>query len=566
MKRLLSLSLAALLALAVSCNKEVTSETGGSAPAGPVTPEGPTGPVVSKGAYKHVVIIGVDGGGAFFMDTPTPQCDRIFKDQATTYRSLTSFPTISAQCWTSMLHGVLPEFHGITNNIASDKEIHYPKYSLYPSIFRIAREAMPGAELGSFVSWNAINNGIVDINQQIYKFDGDDDDNLVTRRVVEYLQAKTPTVLFVQFDLADIKGELKGFGSKEHLEAITLLDGYIGWIYDQLALKGILDETLFLVTADHGGINKGHGGDTDQEKYVFLGVSGKTVQKGTIVDVETRDVAAIAAYALGLEIPDTWTGRVPAGLFQDVKVAEARNNVSLPGARYRSHATAATPTVSKMQSLLSGHTVKAYMPFDGNLNVSLGSVTATKMGTLNYYDAYFGKGVALNNGYVKLSNMSVGTQSFSVSCWLKASAPDSDEADPGIVSNKDWDKGKYKGFILSLRGTNDIKFNVGDGENNRMDFTRVLPTDFANGWMHVVLTVDRPNRKVRIYYDFICEDDADIPDSLADISFDSLSFNIGQDGTGNLAYSLPAQIDELIITADVLTDQDVAALQNHYTR
>lgn len=84
--------------------------------------------------------------------------------------------------------------------------------------------------------------------------------------------------------------------------------------------------------------------------------------------------------------------------------------------------------------------------------------------------------------------------------------------------------------------------------------------------MHVILVVDRANRKVRLYYDFIDGDERDIPDALASISFDSLNFNIGQDGTGDLADSLPAQIDELILTADVLTDQDVAALRNHYTR
>ena len=83
--------------------------------------------------------------------------------------------------------------------------------------------------------------------------------------------------------------------------------------------------------------------------------------------------------------------------------------------------------------------------------------------------------------------------------------------------------------------------------------------------MHVILVVDRLGRKVRIYYDFIDGDEADIPVALSSISFDSLAFNIGQDGTGALAYKLPAQIDELIITTDVLDDDDIATLKDHYT-
>lgn len=560
MKRLISLSLAALTALAVSCNKDATSENGGSAPADP------TGPVVSKGAYKHVVIIGVDGAGAFFKDTPTPRLDEIFDGQATTLRSKTSFPTISAQCWASLLHGVLPEFHGMTNGITENKELAYPVKSPYPSIFRLVREAHPEAQLASFVSWYAINNGIIEHNLGVEMGETKDVDPEIARMTVQYLSDNTPMLLFVHFGSPDVVGEKIGFGTPEQLRAISDLDTYIGWIYDQIKLKNMLDETLFIVTADHGGKGKTHGGDSDEERYVFLGVAGKTVADATIVDAETRDVAAIAAYALGLECPQTWTGRVPAGVFQDVKEAGAHVEMELPSKKYRQHTTESTPDKSVLQRILTGHNLMAYFPFDGNASDALDKVQTSTSGTLQYPNAYFGKGVQLNSGYVTLNNVSVGAGSFSAAFWLKATLPSSKDADPGLISNKDWQEGVYKGFILSLRGSKDIKFNVGDGNKGRMDFTRILPDNYKDGWMHVILVVDRANRKVRLYYDFIDGDERDIPDALASISFDSLNFNIGQDGTGNLSYSLPAQIDELILTADVLTDQDVAALRNHYTR
>ena len=43
-----------------------------------------------------------------------------------------------------------------------------------------------------------------------------------------------------------------------------------------------------------------------------------------------------------------------------------------------------------------------------------------------------------------------------------------------------------------------------------------------------------------------------------------MNLNIGQDGTGILQYALPAQMDELIITADVLSETDIAALKTYY--
>ena len=549
-----------LLCILASCSsKENIDNNKNTEPrTDPVVPEEV---VVSKGAYKHVVIIGVDGAGASFRDTDTPRCDEIFKDQATTYKSLMALPTWSAQGWASILHGVLPEFHGLTNAII--EKTPYPVNSRYPSLFRVVREAMPDAELASFVEWNPINIGIVENNLGVEKGTGEDDAE-VTGRILTYLRDKTPAVLFVQFSSPDDIGEKYGFGTDIYLSTVSTADALIGRIYDQLKLKGILDDTLFIVTADHGGKDKTHGGDSDEEKYVFLGVAGKTVASGTIVEAEGRDVAAIAAYALGLEYPETWSGHVPAGVFKDVTEVGPRKETKIPGEEYRNHQSVPTPALSNMQTLLSAHKVIAYLPFDGNTGDAFGKVQTSESGTLQYYDAYFGKGIALNKGYVTLKDVKVGSGSFSVAFWLKGSPVSPSKADPGLISNKDWQEGKYKGFILSYRGTKDIKFNVGDGKN-RMDLESLLPSNYDKGWMHVILSVDREKRKVRIYYDFaFYGDEADIPSELASTSFDSLSMNIGQDGTGTLEYSLPAQMDEFIMTSDVLGVADVAALKEYY--
>ena len=98
--------------------------------------------------FRYVVIIGVDGAGAFFKEAETPAFDRIFKNGAVTYNMLTSIPTISAECWGSLLHGVEPEKHGLTNRKCM--EFPYPADSPYPSIFRVLRSARPDARMGSF--------------------------------------------------------------------------------------------------------------------------------------------------------------------------------------------------------------------------------------------------------------------------------------------------------------------------------------------------------------------------------------------------------------------------------
>ncbi|MBP3414090.1 MAG: alkaline phosphatase family protein, partial [Clostridia bacterium] len=80
--------------------------------------------------YKHVVIVGIDGAGAFFKNTDTPNLDAIFENGAVTYEAITATPSISAQSWGSLLTGVTPDFHGLDNNITGTNA--YPSDSIFP--------------------------------------------------------------------------------------------------------------------------------------------------------------------------------------------------------------------------------------------------------------------------------------------------------------------------------------------------------------------------------------------------------------------------------------------------
>ncbi len=517
---------------------------------------------VSKGAYKHVIIIGVDGGGAFFKNTSTPRMDAIFKNGAVSYRTKTSYPTISAQCWGSMLHSVLPEFHRLTNGTVGSKP--FKPDSPFPSIFRLVKEAFPNANMASFCNWNPINVGIIEDNLGVVKGTGSDPE--VANKVVQYIQGNDPTLVFVQFDSVDGAGHGSGYGSARHLSAITAVDALIGNIYDAVKRKGILDDTLFLVSADHGGTPEGsHGGDTDAERYVFLGVAGKTVvEGGQIQEPEVRDIAAISAYAFGLDFPETWTGIVPGGLFQGVEAMERHEMEpeEIPVSENRKHQTEPTPSLDNVKSLLEGHNVIAYFPLDGDEKDALGKVETVTTGKLYYSDAYYGKGADMSDGYITLKDVAVGTNSFSVALWIKTNGVPSD---PCIISNKNWNSGGNIGFVLSIRSDEDIKFNAGNN-GDRMDAGAGLPLDYKNGWMHVILVVDRDKNKIRLFYDFASELDYDIPESLRNVSFDALDLNIGQDGTGHYGAHLAAQLDEFIITADALSDEDIAKLKAYYVK
>lgn len=268
--------------------------------------------------YSHVFLIGVDGAGSFFKDTDTPNVDRIFANGAVSYDTVTAFPAISAECWGAMLIGAKAETHGLTNDIVASTP--YPVDSDLPTVFRRIRESMPDASLASFSDWNPINTGIIEGNLDVVFGTGNDEQ--VADEIVEYLDKGLPTFLFAQFDSVDDLGHMCGYGSSRHLAQITYVDTLIGKVYDKLVSLGALDDTLFLVTADHGGTPEGtHGNHTDAEKYIFFGAAGKTVNNCTVSGMNVHDTAAIVLHALGLEVPeakaDGFCGTVPDGLFAE---------------------------------------------------------------------------------------------------------------------------------------------------------------------------------------------------------------------------------------------------------
>ena len=295
--------------------------------------------------YQHVVVVGIDGAGAFIKEADTPHFDRIFADGAVSYDALASRPTISAECWGSMLLGVGPEVHQLTNAVVS--KTPYPTDSPFPSLFRRIREAYPEARLGSYCDWNPITAGIVEDNLDVSHDTARDSE--LTPIICDYIRREKPDFLFVQLDSVDGAGHKAGYGTPEHLKRISEVDELVNDIYSAVKEADMLEDTLFLVIADHGGTNPGngqggsHGGWSDGEKYVTFAAVGKGVARGTVKEMNIRDLAAIVLYAFGLEAPafaeDGWTAQIPEGIFSDAV---------LPAYRDISHLTGAAPRVSKV--------------------------------------------------------------------------------------------------------------------------------------------------------------------------------------------------------------------------
>lgn len=74
---------------------------------------------------------------------------------------------------------------------------------------------------------------------------------------------------------------------------------------------GIYDETVFIISSDHGGIDKGHGGITLREMETPLVMAGPGISNtGRLKSaVMQTDIAPTIAALLRLSVPQAWTGR-----------------------------------------------------------------------------------------------------------------------------------------------------------------------------------------------------------------------------------------------------------------
>ncbi|OPA81047.1 nucleotide pyrophosphatase [Paenibacillus selenitireducens] len=273
--------------------------------------------MIQFNSVQRVFILGLDGAGNFIQHTDTPVIDSFLQQGAFTLNAQAESPTISAECWGSVLHGVLPHKHQLTNDMANTET--FAPDSPYPSIFRLAREAWPAAKLASFTEWSPINKGIVEKGLNIHKesLSG----QLLVSSICQYIENHPDVkLLFMQLDQPDGAGHSYGYGpnSPEYLQAITACDRQLGEILGTIERLGLLEDSLVILLTDHGGggaDSHSHGSDHPMDKNVFWGCVGPGIDAGTeIAAISIKDTAAIAAYALGLVAPPSWDAEIPEPL------------------------------------------------------------------------------------------------------------------------------------------------------------------------------------------------------------------------------------------------------------
>jgi hypothetical protein len=197
----------------------------------------------------------------------------------------------------------------------------------------------------------------------------------------------------------------------------------------------------------------------------------------------------------------------------------------------------------------------------------MGNAT-TVSGDIIYVDGYYGSGADLSFGHVSTGDFKHCNDSFTIAFWFNTNGL---SQDPAFISNKNWNSGKNKGFVISLAldstGKAVMWTNVSDG-STRMDFRVDMPKDYMDGWVHAIVTFDREAGEIRACYDFDTNKiyASAMPEALKNSSFEGYSstVNVGQDGTGIYGAKVQASIDDYIMLGGAFDNDDIKALAAYY--
>ncbi len=273
-------------------------------------------PIVSQvPGVNHVVIIGCDGMSPDgILKAKTPSMDNLIQRGAYTLRARGVMPTSSSPNWASMIMGAGPEQHGITSNSWRPDKFEIAPTAvgtggIFPTIFSVLREQQPSAVIACFHDWSGFG-GLFEREALDIVEDTDGPVN-TTERAVAYFKAKQPNLTFIHLDHIDLAGHKYGHGTPEYYQSVEEADRLIGETVRGLETAGMLEQTILIITSDHGGVGKGHGGATMAEIEIPWIIAGPGVvsEKKLRSFVDTYDTAATVAHIFGLTAPDCWIAK-----------------------------------------------------------------------------------------------------------------------------------------------------------------------------------------------------------------------------------------------------------------
>ena len=213
----------------------------------------------------------------------------LMQSGAYTLNAQTILPSSTLPSHASMLTGMCPSKHIVRWN----EYVPENGYARGTDIFDLAHGA--GLQTAMVVGKEKLRQVTEPASTDFFAFidetDKIDDFTTVTRLAIEQVKVGF-NLMFVHFPDGDLAGHDEGWMSRAQLKAYAKDDRSLGLILQALKDRGMYEDTIIIVTADHGWV-----------------ISGPRVLPAQLITpIHTMDTAATAAFVLGLPLPPEWDG------------------------------------------------------------------------------------------------------------------------------------------------------------------------------------------------------------------------------------------------------------------
>ncbi len=237
----------------------------------------------------------------------TPVMDRLIAEGAYCAKARSVMPSVTLPCHMSMLRGVDVGRHGVNTNT------FHPLVRPVPSVMDMAAAA--GLKCGMFYNWEPLRDcsdpGSLSVSVFMHDNATHAGDAAVAEAVCRHWQHEDLDLTFVYFGNTDSTGHKHGWMSDEYLAAISNADACVGRMMQALDRLGRLSETMVLVLADHGGHERAHGTEMEEDMTIPWMLCGFGVSPGISLPGPIRlyDTCATVAHLLGVPQHPDWDGR-----------------------------------------------------------------------------------------------------------------------------------------------------------------------------------------------------------------------------------------------------------------
>lgn len=265
------------------------------------TPE-PTITPTPAPVVRRVLLLSIDGlrPDAITL-APMPVLQSLMLTGAYSLTAQTIFPSSTLPSHASMLTGLCPSKHGVDWNDYEPEQ----GYANGTDVFDLAHAA--GLKTAMIVGKKKLIQLTEPQSLDLYQYINDRD-LVITDWVINNFPEDFG-LLFIHFPTPDGMGHEYGWLSPEQLSVIRRADEALGLLLNALDQRGLRQETLIIVTADHGGHEQTHGSRNLLDTTIPWVISGPGVRATSLsTPIQTTDTAATIAWALNLPRPPEMDG------------------------------------------------------------------------------------------------------------------------------------------------------------------------------------------------------------------------------------------------------------------